>query len=107
MLAGVALIAVSLISLARARSLAATPPAPAAAVVAAAAAALAVPAMLLHLVAAREADAIAAGDATPLTDVQVVAETITVTGLGFAIAALAVVGAATRTLGDRPRRGRP
>jgi hypothetical protein len=49
-----------------------------------------------------EADEIAAGQRTPITDVQIVSETITTPLFGLSIAALAVVGAATRTLGNWP-----
>lgn len=101
LLAGMVLIAVGLVGLARTRALAAEPRAHTAAVVAAFAAAVGAPAMLLHLVAAADADRLAAGAATPLTDVQVVVETITVPLFGFAVAALAVLGAATRTIGNR------
>ena len=50
---------------------------------------------------ASDAGRIAAGRSTPLTDVNLVVETITVPLFGFAIAVLAVVGAATRSLGNR------
>jgi hypothetical protein len=100
LLAGVVLIAAALVVLARGRSLAGVPRAQTAATVAAVAAVASVPGMLLHLVAASEAGAIAAGDATPLTDVLLVIETLSVPAFGFSIAALAVVGALTRTLGD-------
>ena len=68
--------------------------------VAAVAAVLASLDMVLHLVVATEADRIEAGLSTPLTDVHVIAETITVPLFGLSIAALAVVGAQTRTLGN-------
>ena len=100
LLVGTALIAVSLVALARGRTLAHVPRAHAATVIAAVAASLAAPGMLLHLVSASEADAIAAHDSTPLTDLQVIVETITVPAFGFSIAALALIGAATRTLGN-------
>lgn len=100
LLVGMALIAASLVALARGRSLAGVPHAHAVTVIAAVAASLAAPGMLLHLVAAAEADAIAAHQSTQITDVQVIVEAITVPAFGFSIAALAVIGAATRTLGN-------
>ncbi len=101
LLVGTVLIAVSLVALVRGGSLSGVPRVHTVAVVAAAAAVLAAPATLLHLVAAVDADRIAAGRSTPLSDVQVVVETITVPVFGFAMAALAAVGAHTRTLGNR------
>jgi hypothetical protein len=56
--------------------------------------------MLLHLIAALDAGRIAAHHATPLTDVQVVVETVTVPIFGLSIAVLAVIGALSRTLGN-------
>jgi hypothetical protein len=100
LLVGMALIAASLVALARGRSLSGVRRAHVAVVIAAVAAALAAPGMLLHLVAASDADAIAAHHSTPITDVQVIVETITVPAFGFSIAALAVVGAVTRSLGN-------
>jgi len=100
LLIGMALIAASLVALVRGRSLAGVPRAHVAAVIAAVAASLAAPGMLLHLVAASEADRIAAHQSTPIIDVLVIVETITVPAFGFSIAALAVIGAATRTLGN-------
>jgi hypothetical protein len=70
-------------------------------VVAAATSVAAAGGMLLHLIAAVDADRIAAGEGTPITDVHVVVETITVPAFGFSMAALAVIGALTRTLGNR------
>lgn len=100
LLLGMVLIAASLVALARDRSFATVPRAHVATVVAAVASSLAAAVMLLHLVAAVEADAIAAGDSTPVTDVLVIVETIGVPAFGFSIAALAVVGATTRMLGS-------
>jgi hypothetical protein len=71
-----------------------------AAVVAAAATTFAAAGSLLHLVAGSEADRIAAGRSTPLTDVLLVVETIYAPAFGLAIAALALVGAMTRTIGN-------
>lgn len=100
LLVGMVLIAVSLVALARGRSLAAFPRTQIATVIAAAATSLAAGEMLLHLVAAVDADAIAAHQSTPLTDVLVVVETIALPAFGFSIAALAVIGAMTHTLGN-------
>lgn len=97
---GMALIAASLVVLARGRSFAPVPRAHVATVIAAVAASVAAAVMLLHLVAAAEAEAIAAGDSTPLTDVLVIVETIAVPAFGISMAALAVIGATTRTLGN-------
>ena len=97
---GMVLIAAALVVLARGRSFAAVPRAHVATVIAAVAASVAAAVMLLHLVAAAEAEAIAAGDSTPLTDVLVIAETIAVPAFGISMAALAVIGATTRTLGN-------
>lgn len=101
MLVGVGLIAVALVALARSRSLTGAPRTHAALVVAAVAAAAAAPAMLLHLLAATDADAIATGGSTTLTDVQNVVETVMAPAFGFSIAALAIAGGVTGTLGDR------
>lgn len=100
LLVGMVLIAAALVALARGRSFAAVPRAHVATVVAAVASSLAAAVMLLHLVAAAEADAIAAGDRSPLSDVLVIVETIAVPAFGVSIAALAVIGATTRTLGS-------
>jgi hypothetical protein len=100
LLAGTALIAEALAALARRRSLADVPAAQAAVTVAAAAAVLAATGMVLHLAAATDADRIAAHQSTPLTDVHIVVETITVPLFGLAIAVLAVIGATTGTLGN-------
>jgi hypothetical protein len=93
LLAGMVLIAAALVALARTR-------ADRTLTVAAVAAVLGAAGMALHLAAAVDADAIAAGGSTPVVDVQVVVETITVPFFGLAMAALAVVGARTRTLGN-------
>lgn len=100
LLAGMVLIAVSLVALARGRTLAVVPRAHGAAVVAAFAATVGAPGMLLHLVAASDAGAIAAHQSTPITDLQGIVETVTVPAFGLSIAALAVIGAMTRTLGN-------
>lgn len=49
---------------------------------------------------ASEAGRIAAGQSTPLTDVNLVVETVGTPAFGLSIAALAVVGARTRVLGN-------
>lgn len=93
LLAGMVLVAASLVVLVRGDTLAAAPRTQLVGIVAAVTAVLATFGTLLHLVAATEADRIAAGQATPITNVQVVAETLTVPAFGFSIAALAVIGA--------------
>ena len=101
LLLGTALIAAALVVLVRARILAAVPRAHTVGTVAAVAAVLGTLETLLHLVAAVDADRIADHDATPLTDILGVVETVAGPVFGFSIAALAVVGALTRTLGNR------
>lgn len=98
-LVGMALIAASLVLLVRGRSLGRVPRAHSVAVVAAIASVAAAAGMLLHLVAALDSDRIAANESTPLVDVNLIVETITVPFFGFSIATLAVVSAMTRTLG--------
>ncbi|MGX6600965.1 hypothetical protein ACWKSP_02335 [Micromonosporaceae bacterium Da 78-11] len=100
LLIGMIGIATALVLLARGRSLAGRPGMQAALVVAAVAAAIAAPASLLHLIAALDADRIAAHRSTRLTDVQVLVETVTTPVFGLATAALAAIGARTRTLGN-------
>lgn len=100
LLVGMVLIAASLVALVRGGTLAAAPRAQLVGTIAAVAAVLAALDMLLHLVAASEADRIAAGQGTPITNVHVVAETLTVPAFGFSLAALAVIGALTRTFGN-------
>lgn len=97
---GLAVMAYGLITLVRSGALV-NSPARTAARVAALATTIAVPAMLLHLVAAVDADRIASGASTPLTDIQVIVETITVPFFGLSIAALALIGGLTRTLGNK------
>ena len=101
MLAGMALIAASLIALARGRTLADRPHVQAVATIAAITAALSAVSALLHLVSAADADRIAAGAATPLTDVSLGVETLVIPAFGLSVAALAALGAATHTLGNR------
>jgi hypothetical protein len=98
-----------LIGLVRGGALAGTPAVHKTAVVAAITTAVGTPAMLLHLLAAADADRIAAHHSTPFTDIQVIVESITVPCFGLAMATLAI-GAASHTprqLGHRdPRRPR-
>lgn len=99
LLLGIALIAAALVSLSRAgtrnrRVQRAT-------AFAAGAAAAATVAAFLHLVMAVEADRIAAHQATPVTDLQVVLEAVTAPVLGLAIATLAVLRASSSSLADR------
>jgi hypothetical protein len=61
---------------------------------------LAVPAALLHLVAATDAERMVHHQSIPLSNTLLVVETITAAIFGFTIDALAVVGALTRTLGN-------
>jgi hypothetical protein len=100
LLVGMALIAVALVALVRGRSLAVVPRVQSVAKVAAVAAVLAAADMVLHLLSATEADRMDAGQSTPITDVNLVLEAITVPAFGLSIAALAVVGAATHTIGN-------
>jgi uncharacterized membrane protein (GlpM family) len=100
-LVGIALIAASLVALVRGRSLIGVRRAHLAAVVAAGASVASTFAMLLHLIAAIDADRIAAHQHTPITNVWLVIETITVPAFGFSIAALALIGATTHTIGNR------
>jgi hypothetical protein len=97
---GIAVLAVSLVALVHGRSLVVFPRVQKVALVAAIATVVAAPATLLHLIAAVDADRIAAHHATPISDVQGIVETISVPVFGFSIAVLAVVGAASRTLGN-------
>ena len=55
----------------------------------------------LHLIAATEADRIAADRSTPLTDALIVVETITVPVFCFGLVLLAVVGLRTGLVGNR------
>lgn len=99
LLIGMLLIAATLVAVARRGTLAATPRAQTVGIIAAVAATLGALGMLLHLVAAIDADRIAAHRGTPITDVLGIVETLTVPAFGFSIAALAVVGSLTRVLG--------
>jgi hypothetical protein len=99
-LVGMVLLAAALVLLVRAGGLRSVARAQTAAVVAAVATSAAAAGSLLHLASGSEADEIASGAATPLTDVLMVAETVYAPAFGLSIAALALVGALTRTLGN-------
>lgn len=101
LLVGMGLIAASLVALVRGKKTLTSARAQTAATIAAIAAVLGAVASLLHLVAATEADRIAAGESTPITDVSLVVETLINPAVGLSIAALAVIGALTRTIGYR------
>ncbi|MFG2076104.1 hypothetical protein [Nonomuraea maritima] len=100
LLAGMTLIAASLVALARGRAFAGVPRLHAVTVIAAITASLAAVDWLVRLVSAVEADAIAAGRATPISDVQVVMETVTIPAFCLGVIALAVVGGRSRALGN-------
>jgi hypothetical protein len=102
LLIGMVLIAASLVALARGGSLRDIRHLHLAVVVAAVTSVAGSAGMLLHLVAAVDVDRIAAHESTPITDVLFVVETVTTPAFAFSIAALAVIGAVTRTLGNRP-----
>jgi hypothetical protein len=99
LLAGTGLIAVVLVLVALRRPFAGR--AHTALVAAAVASVLATLGTTLHLVMASEADHIAAHGSTPLTDLNTVVETVTAPAFGLTVAALAIIGAATRTFGNR------
>lgn len=101
LLVGMVLLAASLVALVRRGTLATRPRAQKAGAIAAGASVLAAFGMLLHLVAGSEAVKIAAGEPTPIVNVHVVFETLTVPAFGFSIAAFAVIAAFGRVLGDR------
>lgn len=96
---GIGLIALALVLVVRSRALQA--PVHRAAVGAAGATGAATVAVLIHLLMAVDADRIAAGEATPITDVQIVLEAVTAPAAGVAIAVVALLGGATRTFGNR------
>ena len=100
-LVGSILIAASLVAMVRGGNLVAFPRARMAAVIAAAGAVLGALGALVHLLAALDADRIATHAATPFTNLMGPIETLTVPAFGFSIAALALVGGLTRTLGNR------
>lgn len=100
LLAGTALIAAGLVALVRGGALDGVPRLRRAGLVAALAACAATVATLPHLAAAVEEDGLADHHATPVTDLSLVVETVVTPVFGLAVAALAVLGAATRTLGN-------
>lgn len=101
LLAGTVLMAAALVVLVRCRALARVRSAHLAGVAAAIASSLGAAAALLHLVMATEADRIGAGQSAPLTDANLVVETIAAPAFGIGIAAFAVVGARTGRVGNR------
>lgn len=100
-LAGMVLIAAALIALLRSGALAEPRATRAAGVVAAVTSALGAGAALLHLIMATEADKPATGQSTPLTDTNLVVETVVTPAFGLSIAAFAVIGAKTGRIGNR------
>lgn len=65
-----------------------------------AAAALAAVESVPHLLASSEADALVSGDSTPLTDVHALLQAVSTPAFGLAVAALALITARDRTLGN-------
>ena len=101
MFVGMVLITAALAALVRAPGIAVVPRARKATLVTAAASALATVGALLHLVAATDAERIGDRDSMPpLSGAYMVLETISVPIFAFGIAALAVIGALSRTLGN-------
>jgi hypothetical protein len=101
MFVGMALITVALFGLVRAPGIANVPRLRFTTLVTAVTSALATIGALLHVVAATDVDRIGDGDNTPpLSSVYLVVETIGVPLFSFSVAALAIVGAMTRTLGN-------
>lgn len=98
-LVGIGLIAVALAAVVRRRALQGA--VHRAALAAAWTTGAATAAVLVHLLSALDADRIAAGEATPITDAQIVLEAVTAPAAGVAIAVLAALGAATRRFGNR------
>lgn len=100
-LIGVVLVAFALVALARSGALARVRRAQRAGVVAAAGAVGWAFGSFLHLIAATEADRIAAGRTTPLTDTLIPVETVTVPIFGLGVALLGIVGLRTSLIGNR------
>jgi hypothetical protein len=100
-LAGMVLIAAALVLLVRRGVLRDVRPAHRAAMLAAVTGTVCAAASLLHLLSGLDAHRIEHGHATPLTDVQVLVESVSAPAFGLSIALLAVIGAVTRTLGNR------
>jgi hypothetical protein len=102
MFIGMVLITVALFALVRDSGIAGVPRARTTTMVAAVTSAVATVGALLHLAAATDSDRIGQGDSMPpLSQVYLVLETISVPLFGFGVAALAIVGALTGTLGNR------
>jgi hypothetical protein len=100
-LIGVVLIAAALVTLARSGVLKRVPSVHVSAVIAAIASSFGAFAAFLHLIMATEADKIAAHQSTPLTNLNLVVETIATPAFGFSIAVFATLGALTGTVGNR------
>jgi hypothetical protein len=101
MFVGMVLITVALLALRRDPGIAGVPRARTATIVTATASALATVGALLHLVAATDADRIGHhDDMPPLSGAYLVVETISVPIFAFGVAALAIIGALSRTLGN-------
>ncbi len=100
-LIGVVLVAFALVALARSGALKRDRRAQRAGVVAAVGAVGWAVGSLLHLMAATEADRIAADQTTPLTDTLIPFETVSVPVFGLGIALLAIVGFRTSLVGNR------
>jgi len=98
---GMALMAAALVALVRSGALARVRSAQLAGVVAATTSSLGAVAAFLHLIMATEADRIAAGQSTPLTNANLVVETIVTPAFGLSIAAFAVIGMRTGIIGNR------
>lgn len=98
---GILLVAVALVALARSGALARIRRAQRAGVVAAVGAVGWAFGSFLHLIAATEADRIAADQTTPLTDALVAVETVTVPIFGVGVVLLAIVGLRTALIGNR------
>jgi hypothetical protein len=101
MFVGMVLMTAALAALVRDPGIAGVPRARRATLVTAVAGVLATVGALLHLVAATDADRIGHHDSMPpLSGAYLVLETISVPAFAFAVAALAVIGALTHTLGN-------
>jgi hypothetical protein len=98
---GIALVAVALVALARSGALASSRQTQRASVVAAVGAVGWAFGSFLHLIAATEADEIAADGSTPLTDALIVVETITVPVFCVGLVLLAVTGLRSGLVGNR------
>jgi len=100
-LVGMVLIATALIALARSDELRRVPSVHISAVVASYASSVGAFAAFLHLIMATEADKIAANQSTPLTNLNLVVETIATPVFALSIAAFATIGALTGVIGNR------